>query len=99
MKSNQNLTINTINPMDKEKKGMSEINRRDGIKIEGRIGTWYVVGEKEFPTGTYYLVESEIYGDEAEWLLIDSDYKVIADEIYDGWDSVEEYIEMGELTL
>ena len=78
---------------------MSEIRRRDGIKIEGRIGTWYVVSEKEYPTGTYYLVESEDYGDEAEWLLINTDEEEVACEIYDGWDTVEEYIEMGELEL
>ena len=78
---------------------MSEINKREGIKIAGRIGTWYVVSEREYPTGTYYLVESEDYGDEAEWLLIDSDFNEVAAEIYDGWDTVEEYIEMGEITL
>lgn len=78
---------------------MSEINKRDGIKIKGRIGTWYVVSEREYPSGTYYLVESEIYGDEAEWLLIDSDFNEIVSEIYDGWDTVEEYVEMGEIEL
>lgn len=78
---------------------MSRIAKRDGIKVEGRKGTWYVVSEREYPTGIYYLVESEIWGDEAEWLLIDSDYNEIAAEIYDGWDTVEEYIELGEIEL
>ena len=78
---------------------MSEINKREGIKIKGRKGTWYVVSEKEFPTGTYYLVESEIWGDEAEWLLIDSDFNEVADEIYNGWEDVEYLIEVGDLYI
>lgn len=78
---------------------MSEIAKRDGIKIKGKNGTWYVVSEKEFESGTHYLVESEIYGDEAEWLLIDSDSNLVADEIYNGWDDVDYLIEIGEIDI
>ena len=78
---------------------MSIINQRDGIKIEGRVGTWYVVSEKEYNGETYYLVESEEYGDEAAWLLIDSEFNEKLDEIYDGWDSVDEALECGYLEL
>lgn len=74
---------------------MSEIRKRDGIKIANRIGTWYVVDEKEYDGRTLYLVESEIYGDEAAWLVIDEDFNEIADEIYNGWDDYD-YIRESE---
>lgn len=85
--------------MEKETRQMSEIAKRDGIKIKGRKGTWYVVSEREYPNVTYYLVESEIYGDEAEWLLIDSDFNLVADGIYNGWDDVDYLIEIGEIDI
>ena len=74
---------------------MSEIRMRDGIKVEGRIGTWYVIDQREYDGQMLYMVESEQWGDEAEALIIDEDFNEIADEIYNGWEDYE-YIRESE---
>ena len=74
---------------------MSEIRMRDGIKIAGRIGTWYVIDQREYDGQMLYMVESEQWGDEAEALIIDEDFNEIADEIYNGWEDYE-YIRESE---
>lgn len=68
---------------------MSEIRMRDGIKVAGRIGTWYVIDQREYDGQMLYMVESEQYGDEAEALIIDEDFNEVADEIYNGWEDYE----------
>ena len=68
---------------------MSEIRKRDGIKVAGHYGRWYVIDEREYGDETLYMVESEIYGDEAASLIIDEDFNVRAEEIWNGWEDYE----------
>lgn len=75
---------------------MSEIRMRDGIKVEGHIGKWYVIDEKEYDGKTLYLVESEIYGDEAACLIIDEDFNLVADDIWNGFDDYDYILESEE---
>lgn len=43
-----------------------------GVKIEGRIGTWSEIDSYTNPrVGTWRLMESDQYGDMAEYLIID----------------------------
>ena len=72
---------------------MSEIRMRDGIKIRGHYGKWYVIDEREYLGETLYMVESEEYGDEAASLIIDEDFNVRADEIWNGWEDYEYQID------
>lgn len=44
--------------------------KTEGIKIKGYTGTWYVVDERVQEGQSYYLLESEIYGDEAPALIV-----------------------------
>ena len=41
----------------------------ENIKIEGRTGTWYVIEIIEQDGTTYYLLESEQHGDEADHIV------------------------------
>ena len=68
---------------------MSEIRMRDGIKVKGHYGKWYVIDERDYDGRTLYMVESETYGDEAAALIIDEDFNLVADEIWNGWDDYE----------
>ena len=72
---------------------MSEIRMRDGIKVRGHYGKWYVIDERDYDGRTLYMVESEEYGDEAASLIIDEDFNLIADEIWDGWDDYDYLLE------
>ena len=74
---------------------MSEILRREGIKVAGHRGRWYVIDEAEYDGRTLYMVESETYGDEAASLIIDEDFNLVADEIWNGWEDYD-YIRESE---
>lgn len=75
---------------------------KDNIRINNHCGTWYVVEEAVFhrPTKTgvedipVYLLESEMYGDEAAWLCVDHDLNIILEEVWNGVDDLREYEEL-----
>ena len=54
----------------------------EGIKIEGYKGTYYVIDTRVTPIGIYFLLESEVYGDEVPCILTDS-YLNFTYETYD----------------
>ena len=57
------------------------MTRRCGIKVKNHVGTWYVLSERQTPIGRLYLVESELYGDEAPCLWIDSACRLILEDV------------------
>lgn len=69
----------------------------DGIKIEGYSGTWYSIEHLyNSEDGLMFLVESEIYGDEAADIIIDINGNVILEGVYDGFNNYEEWLEERE---
>lgn len=78
------------------------IKTSDHIKIEVHRGTWYVIDEGYFvltpdsergPETFYehcFLLEHEQYGDEAPCLIVDQDGNILADDVYNGFDDLEE---------
>ena len=73
---------------------MSTLRKREGIKVEGHRGTWYVIDEAIYNGKTYYLLEHEEYGDEAAGLIIDEDENLILDDVWNGFDDLEEHWDM-----
>ena len=70
-----------------------EMNKMHGVKVAGRRGTWYAVeAATVVGKGRCYLMESEQWGDEAAWILVDAHGKEIDPEleIYNGWLDVTE---------
>lgn len=64
------------------------------IKVKGHIGLWYVIDRKYYENiGTLYLCEHETYGDETACVIIDKDYNLIIDDVWNGFDDYEEAIE------
>lgn len=51
----------------------------EGITINGHIGTWYPIYQCMRDNDRFFILESEVYGDEAEWLYVD-EYGNIVDE-------------------
>lgn len=69
------------------------MTRRCGIKVKNHVGTWYALSERQTPIGRLYLVESELYGDEAPCLWIDSTCRLILEDVWNGAEDLEEYFE------
>lgn len=68
--------------------------KQDKIKIKGHIGTWYVIDETYFNGKKLYLLEHEIYGDEAAELIVDENLYIVMDDVWNGFsdlDGWEEY--------
>ena len=59
--------------------------QKDGIKIKGYLGKWYVIGETYFKSQRVYLLEHETYGDEAACLIVDDKLNVVLDDVYNGF--------------
>lgn len=74
---------------------MSKLAKREGIKVEGHRGTWYVIDEAEYEGRTLYLLEHETYGDEAASIIIDSDGEVVLEDVWNGWLDYEEATDCG----
>jgi len=76
---------------------MSKIAKREGIKVEGHRGTWYVIDEAEYDGQTLYLLEHETYGDEAANIIVDADQNLVLEDVWNGWLDYEEAME--DLTI
>ena len=63
--------------------------KKHNIKLEGYRGTWYVIGETVYnwknELKKLYLLESELWGDEVPSIIIDKDYNIIMDSVYNGF--------------
>ena len=66
--------------------------KKDNIRINGDVGTWYIIDEKEYKDKTLYLLEHEDFGDEAGCLIIDKNYNVVMDDVWNGFDDYD-YLE------
>lgn len=66
----------------------------DGIRVEGHIGTWYVIDvDKRKIDGrfeTLLLLEHEIYGGDTASVIVDSNYNLILDDVWNGFADYDE---------
>ena len=68
----------------------------DHIRIDGHIGTWYVIDEGKYRAPTArrpircLLLEHETYGDEAAHIIVNSAGVVLLDDVYNGFDDLLE---------
>lgn len=58
---------------------------KDGIKVKGHIGTWYVIDEDYHNGKKVFLLEHEQYGEDAAALIVDQDLNVIMDDVWNGF--------------
>lgn len=62
---------------------------KDGIRVAGHRGTWYVLDT--FPSikyGKTYFLEHEAYGEDAPSILIDENKKLLAEDLESKMDAV-----------
>ena len=65
----------------------------DGIEIQGWYGTWYSIDTQVTDHSLYLLLEHEEYGDETEHLIIDHTGNFILDDVYNGFDDLDYFLE------
>lgn len=63
------------------------------IEVEGHFGTWYVIDTDKINDTAYFLLEHEEHGDEAACVIVDSDGKLVLDDIWNGFDDLREHFE------
>jgi len=63
---------------------------KDGIRVTGYRGTWYVIDETIIDGEKLYLLEHETYGDEAAGLIINDNLDVVCDDVWNGFDDYYE---------
>ena len=68
--------------------------QKDGIKVEGHRGTWYVIDEAEYDGKKLYLLEHETYGDEAASVIIVDEGNLVLEDVWNGFLDYEEYMEI-----
>ena len=60
----------------------------DGITVEGHTGTWYAIDAEVIGDVKYFLLEHEEHGDEAACVIIDSDGKLVLEDVWNGFDDL-----------
>ena len=74
----------------------------DGIEIAGHEGTWYVIDEGDFQitpdvdgkpetlTAHLFLLESELYGEDAAGLIVNDEKQIVMEDVWNGFDDLED---------
>lgn len=63
--------------------------QKDSIEIEDHKGKWYVIDEIYFKGKKVYLLEHETYGDETACLIIDDNFNVLLDDVWNGFNDLD----------
>lgn len=72
-------------------KGQPITRNTDNIRIEGHIGTWYVIDETNYRQRKVFLLEHEQYGDEAACIAVDENGIIVCKDIYDDFPNCLDY--------
>ena len=74
----------------------------DHITVDGHRGTWYVIdeswyqltpdvdGQPQTIRAHVFLLEHEVYGDEAAAVIVDEDGALLLEDVWNGFDDLEE---------
>jgi len=59
------------------------------IPIKGQTGTWYVIDEGHYKGRKVFLLESELYGEDAACLVVGVGMNIIMDDVWNGLSELE----------
>lgn len=69
--------------------------KKDGIIVNGHMGTWHVIDTQVVEGKTLYLLEHETYGDEAACIIVKDTNNVInfenivLEDVWNGFDDLD----------
>lgn len=63
----------------------------DNIKVDGHIGTWYVVDTEKIDGKEYFLLEHEEHGDMAPNVIVDSTGHLMLSDVANGFDDLTDH--------
>ena len=90
------LTVREFMKEQEEKNNGLLHGDSDNITVEGHVGTWYAIDETEVGGEKFFLLEHEEYGDEAACVAVNEHGKLVAEDLWNGFDedfqdAVKEY--------
>lgn len=65
--------------------------KHTNIEIKGHKGTFTVIDVEMYNSKKVYLLESDIYGEDAPCIIIDCNKTVLLDNVFNGFDDYEEF--------
>lgn len=65
---------------------MKITSESEHIKVDGHIGTWYVADETVYIGHKFFMLEHEKYGDEAAHIAVDEEGRLVATDLWNGFD-------------
>ena len=87
------INMNVARNREWTKKGIVITGKSEHIRVEGHRGTWYVTDTAKYAKGRrerVFLLEHETYGDEATGIVINKHGTLILDDVWNGFDDLEE---------
>lgn len=63
---------------------------KQNLKIEGYTNKWSAIDETVYLGKKLYLMENCTYGDETQCLIVDGQNKVILDDVWNGFNDLEQ---------
>ena len=66
-----------------------DLKKRNGIVVDGHMGTWYVIDDKMIGETNLLLLEHEKYGDEVACVIVDEAGKLVLEDVWNGFDDLE----------
>ena len=78
---------------------MKTKSQLNGIHLDGYDFTWGIIDTCRVGKGIFHLLENEEYGDEAAYIVTDSELNVILDDAYNGFDDLLYFLETDDAIL
>lgn len=60
-----------------------------GITIDGHVGTWYVIDRSTYKGVKVFLLESEVYGEDAAHIIVTAEGQIVAEDVYNGFSDLD----------
>ena len=65
--------------------------KKENIKVNGHIGTWYVIDTCYHMGKKVFELEHEEFGGDAPHIIIDENKNIILEDVWNGWLDLAEY--------
>lgn len=94
------LVRGEIRMLDVEKKmGIPHVmEQTSGLMVEGHMGTWHTIGQREYHGERFFLMRHDEYGSEAADIIVSENGTLVAEDLRNGFDAeagfaISEYLE------